>query len=104
MLYTLTVKGKHTADALKQQREQIIGQMIGHCRSLSELIGEDPEPIVALYERLMRGENPLAPVKGNLFRLRNMIFEMSRDGRLVRHQKQINTILSKAHKELETIK
>jgi formylmethanofuran dehydrogenase subunit E len=102
-IYTLTQKGKLHLAEVKLHREQLIGEMIGKCRAMSELIGEDPEPIISLYERLKKGEDPLAPVKANLFKVRNIIFTMSQDGRLRQHQKKINTIMLNAYKELERL-
>jgi DNA-binding PadR family transcriptional regulator len=102
-IYTLTQKGKTEAQQLKAHREEIITEMIGKCKTMSELIGQDPEPIVALYERLKKGEDPLAPVKTNLFRLRNRIFLMSQTGMLEKKEKKINAILTKTYQELEKL-
>jgi DNA-binding PadR family transcriptional regulator len=103
-IYTLTPRGKEQATAVKQNREEMIKQMMAHNKVFCEITGTNPEALNIILERLKQGEHPLGPVAKNVFATRDMILKMSQDGRLQRHQKEINAILTETRKKLERIK
>jgi DNA-binding PadR family transcriptional regulator len=102
-VYTLTPKGKRSAADLKTRHEELLGQMIAQSRMFCQVTGCDPAPMVAMLERLKRGDDPLAGVSSNALALRDTLFTLSQDDRIKRHRKEINAILKDAVHRLERL-
>ena len=102
-IYTLTAKGKKAAGDLQQQRVQLIESMITQSKMFCEVTRCDPTPMVALFERLKKGEQPLGPITEQGVKLRNLMIQMAHDGRAERHTKEINSVLAQTIKRLEKL-
>ncbi len=62
-LYAITPKGREQVRRLDQRREELVGGLMVQVRSLMELTGQNPVPLVASLERLRGGEAPLGPAR-----------------------------------------
>lgn len=102
-IYTLTAKGRTATNTYKEQHAQLIESMIRHSKMFCEITDSDPEPMMRVLERLKKGEDPLGPVSANAIKFRDTLFRMTQNGRITRHQKEINLILTEAIKRLEKL-
>lgn len=102
-IYTITAKGKSQAKEFRNKRTALIDDMIQQSKTFAELTECDPEPMVAMLEKLKKGEDPLHPIAKEAVKLRDLLFTMSQDGRINKHQKEIKHILNNTIKRLENI-
>jgi len=103
-IYTITRKGRETDGAFKEQHEKFLQQMISNNRMFCELSGQDPAPMLAIFERLKKGEDPLGSVNQSTMKTHNLMLLMAHDGRIKRHAKEINAIFNDAFAKLKKLK
>ena len=102
-IYTLTTAGKRAAEEQKQHQTAMINSLIAQSKVFGEITGCNPEQMIAMLEKFKRGEDPLLPVSQSIFKLRDTMFQLAQQKKIVRHEKEINTILLNAKKQLETL-
>lgn len=102
-VYSLTRKGKKEAGRTEDEMEQMVDEFAVNVKKFFTLMGQNPEPMLGILERMKHGDAPLGPITAQMAGLRDTVFRMAQTRRVERNARQINMILKDAIERLEAL-
>ena len=101
--YTLTAKGKKTAQQTLAHTTALLTEIIERMKILDTLLEDDLTVPIAFLSELKGGNNPFIPITKESERMKREFHRLFKEEKLGPHAKEINAILRQANKELKAI-